>query len=299
MSKNFIEIISYSMGDIIACLPVIEEYRKLTNNETVVKLNPKLVELVRTSYPNLIFDNQAVDNASEVKEIRYHFGNVNKPLQTGFAHELGFLEWNYIRPHLNPPTTPPEIPGKYVTFGLHSTAQAKYWNNSLGRTSQHLSPNWDRLGKLLKKDGYKPIIVDKYESFGAIPYFNNNPKSLKSKINFSFDKVVNFLYYSEFFVGISSGLSWVAHALGKPVVMISNFTEDWNEFSLQESDYLRITNKDVCHGCWNKISKDQPFDALDWYWCPQHKGTKREFECTKSIKPDYVYQEIKKWRENA
>ena len=40
--------------------------------------------------------------------------------------------------------------------------------------------------------------------------------------------------------------------------MIANFTEDWNEFDLNLPDYKRITNKNVCHGCWN--SKGIIFD---------------------------------------
>lgn len=295
MSKYFIEIVTHSLGDTIACLPVIERFRSLTNHETVVKINPGLIHLVQESYPNLIFNNQEVDAADNVTKLFYDF---NQPIQTGFAKQLGFHKWKYIRPRINPPTEPAEIPGKYVTFGIHSTLQLKYWNNSLGKVSQNLSPNWNSLGRMLKKDGYTPIVVDKYESFGKSPYFNNIPKSLKSKINYPFDKVINFLYYSEFFVGISSGLSWLAHALGKPVAMIANFTEDWNEFPLESPDYLRITNKDVCHGCWNKIDINYNFQADDWYWCPEHKGTSREFECHKSIKPQYVYEQIKQWRIN-
>mgnify|MGYP003350300716 FL=1 len=75
--------------------------------------------------------------------------------------------------------------------------------------------------------------------------------------------------------------------------MISNFTEDWNEFDINTDDYIRITNKSVCHGCWNLINKEYTFDAQDWYWCPKHRNTEREFECHKSITPEMVMEQIK------
>jgi hypothetical protein len=33
----------------------------------------------------------------------------------------------------------------------------------------------------------------------------------------------------------------------------------------------------------------------DWYWCPEHKGTERQFECHKSITPEMVLENIKHW----
>jgi autotransporter strand-loop-strand O-heptosyltransferase len=106
---------------------------------------------------------------------------------------------------------------------------------------------------------------------------------------------VNIINHSEFYIGLSSGMSWIAHALGKKVVMISNFTEDWNEFDLSLDDYIRITNKSVCHGCWNKVNIDFEFNKNDWYWCPLHKDTERQFECHKSITVNDVMEKIKNW----
>ena len=115
---------------------------------------------------------------------------------------------------------------------------------------------------------------------------------LLKKLDVDLFDTMNYIYHSEFFIGLSSGLSWIAHALGKPVVMISNFTEDWHEIDLNTKDYIRITNKSVCHGCWNKVNIDYKFDFSDWYWCPLHKGTSRQFECHTSITPNDVYKEI-------
>ena len=39
------------------------------------------------------------------------------------------------------------------------------------------------------------------------------------------------IYHSEFYLGVSSGLSWLAWALNKHVVMVSDATPVWHEFN--------------------------------------------------------------------
>ena len=101
------------------------------------------------------------------------------------------------------------------------------------------------------------------------------------------ENAIDYIGNSEFFIGLSSGLSWLAWALGKKVFMISNFSEAGHEFSC-----YRLTNTNVCHGCWN--NPDFKFDKGDWEWCPINKGTDKQFECQKSITPQMVIDEIKK-----
>jgi len=85
------------------------------------------------------------------------------------------------------------------------------------------------------------------------------------------------LRHAEFFVGLSSGLSWLAWAAGTPVVLISGFTHPINEF---ETPY-RVINYHVCNSCWN--DPQHVFDHGDFLRCPRHKGTPRQFECTRAI----------------
>ena len=74
--------------------------------------------------------------------------------------------------------------------------------------------------------------------------------------------------------------------------MISNFTEPHYEFDINDKDYIRISDESVCHGCFNRINIDFKFDKHDWYWCPLHKDTERQFECHKSITPTIVMEKI-------
>jgi autotransporter strand-loop-strand O-heptosyltransferase len=148
---------------------------------------------------------------------------------------------------------------------------------------------------MLRKAGITPVVTEKDELFGKPPFYNGIPKKSVKKLGISLLDTINYIEHAEFFVGLSSGLSWLAHGLGKKVAMISNFSEDWYEFDINDENYIRIINRDVCHGCWNKVGIDFDFVSQDWFWCPKHKGTDRHFECHTSITPQFVFDSIKKW----
>lgn len=287
MNNILVNLLSKSLGDTIALMPVVEEFRK-NNNNVLVSINPNFHKLFFESYPEIKF---YVDGTPYVKKIDIDF-DFTKPMQHGFAKQLGFMEWTYIRPKVDSFKTQRPIKNKFVTLGVHSTSQLKYWNHPGGKKSQPFSPYWNELCAMIRKDNYTPVVVEKDELFGWEPFYNGLPKKSQKKLGLDLIQTINYIEHSEFFIGLSSGLSWLAHALGKPVVMISNFSEDFHEFG-ESSDYVRITNKQVCHGCWNKIGIDHKFDNTDWYWCPLHKDTDRQFECHTSITPTMVYDKIK------
>lgn len=85
---------------------------------------------------------------------------------------------------------------------------------------------------------------------------------------------------SRFFIGLSSGLSWLAWAYGVPVVMISNFTKKQNEF-----ECFRVGNPYVCNGCFNMFPNIKSR-------CPIFLDTERENECHRSITPEMVINKI-------
>ena len=290
MSTVLVEMLSNSMGDTIGAMPCIEEFRK-NNDKIVVKINPFFERFFVKSYPEVIFYREGMDYDKSVK-IDYDF---TRPLQSGFGKQLGFNNWEYIRPKVDSFRKERPIKKKYITIGVHSTAQLKYWNHSSGKISQPDSLYWDELCAMIRKKGYTPVVIEKDEMFGVPPFRNGLPKRSNNKSGIPLEDTINYIEHSEFFIGLSSGLSWLAHALNKPVAMISNFSEDWHEIDLSISDYKRITNKSVCHGCWNLVNKEFKFEFSDWYWCPKHKDTERQFECHTSITPEMVFNEIKEW----
>lgn len=292
MSKVLIEIVSNSIGDTIAALPYIERYSKDNDVDVVVSINPSLIPLFVDKYQSIQLQGRTISGSfSKIFHLEYDF---NSSVQGGYAKQLGYENPEYIRPKLTAPKLPRPIKGKYVTIGIHSTSQLKYWNHPTGKGAQKLSPNWAELCAIIRKAGYTPVVVEQHEMFGQAPNFNGMPAKAQVKLG-NMQQSLNLINHSEFYIGLSSGMAWAAHAMGKKVAMIANFTEDWNEFDLNLPDYKRIVNKAVCHGCWNRIKLDFPFDAEDWYWCPKHKDTERQFECHTSITPEMVHAQIKEW----
>lgn len=293
MKKIFIQLISNSLGDTIAATPYVCEYQKKHNVDVTFGINDPYIFLLNETYKNIHFiGRNEIINFDEKISIDYIF---DKSIQGGYAEQLGFVNPKYIRPTISIPDFSRPIKNKYVAMGVHSTCQIKYWNHSDGLKSQIESKNWNELSSLFRKKGLTPVTVEKDELFGVPPFYNGVPSKSNKQINKSLLDAANIIKHSEFYIGLSSGMSWVAHALGKKVAMISNFTEDWNEFDLSLDDYIRITNKSVCHGCWNKINIEHSFDKKDWYWCPLHKNTNRQFECHTSITVDDVMEKIKIW----
>ena len=294
MRKVLVFIESFSIGDTVAAIPYINKFQEVNLTDDIsVSINDWLIPYFETIYPDLKFIGKNTGYVfDKIIDLKY---NYNKSIQQGYAEQLGFINTPYIRPNILIPNMERPIKNKYVTIGVHSTSQLKYWNHPKGKKVQPESPYWNELCGMLRKEGYTPVVVEQDELFGWAPYRNGLPNKANKKFGQPFLESMNLIYHSEFYIGLSSGMSWVAHAMGKPVAMIANFTEDWNEFDLSTPDYIRITNKNVCHGCWNLINKEFKFDTDDWYWCPKYQNTDRQFECHTSITPEHVFNEIKKW----
>jgi autotransporter strand-loop-strand O-heptosyltransferase len=285
---HLIKINSASLGDNIGAIAAIDSYQRKVGCK--VEVASKLgYDYFRNSYPNLTFvpyDTEPSFNSrvgfwtirdkkyKMFKTIYYLF---NRPLIKGYADQLDVSEWGDPRIDIEIKERP--VKNKYVCFSMHSTAQSKNWNHPEG---------WDRLCRMLRKEGYTPVCIDRFPSFGVEGNWNPIPNSCVKKNGMDLKEMINYIYHSEFFIGLSSGLSWVAHAVGKKVVMISGVTSEDNEF---EKDCIRIINKEVCHGCINK--PEHKFEAGDWMWCPVYKGTERQFECTSTITPEQVMSKIK------
>ena len=282
--RVYISFGSKSLGDTIAWVPYCEVFRKKHGCKLIV--STFLNSLFKDQHPEIEFiePGDLVPNIHAQYRLGWHYTNegvydTNKhpfdfkkmPLQKTATDILG-LEYEEIRPLLNLPNEPKK---KKVGIGFHSTAQAKYWNNPNG---------WQPVIDYLNGLGYECMIYSK-EGDG---YMNNHyPKGVTIYKGGNLQEVINDLSTCEFFIGLGSGLSWLAWACKLPVVLISGFSEKWAEINL---DTYRVINESVCHGCFNK----ERLNAGDWNWCPLHKDTDRMFECTKQITPDMVIKQINK-----
>jgi len=269
---------SHSLGDSIAWIPQIDKFQKLHNCIVYVKCSWK--ELFEKSYPNLNFcevygECYASYTIGYFKEWNHRSPNDPRltPLAKVASDILG-LSYEEIKPKLL--IEPVVSNKKYVCIATQSTSQCKYWNNENG---------WNDVVKYLNKLGYEVWCIDKHKDFGKSPTLNRMPVgSIDKTGDIPLSERMIQIAGSEFFIGLGSGLSWLAWSLNKPVVLISGFSKPFAEF---DTPY-RVFNENVCNGCWNDDSLR--FDPSNWFWCPRNKN----FECSKEISFEMVKDKIDK-----
>lgn len=282
--KNRRVLISFeskSLGDTLAFIPHVERFRAKYGCDVICSTFHN--DLFKTGYSDITFvePGQRVDNIyaqyrlglfydnNQIDYTSHPYDPIKEPLSK-IASDILNLE--YVE-------TKPRVPligrnkKKRVCIAIHSTAQAKYWNNPNG---------WQEVVNHLVNKGYEVrLLSNEFDGYMGNVILKNVVKQPQS----SLIELINVLQESEFFIGISSGLSWLAWASGIPTVIISGFTDKYLE---PTQDIIRIINKNVCNGCWH-IHR---FDPGDWNWCPIHKNTDKQFECTKTISGNDVISHI-------
>lgn len=153
------------------------------------------------------------------------------------------IETNFDRPEINPSwIKEPTIDGDYVCIATHSTLQAKYWNKIGG---------WDYVVPYLNLKGYKVVSIS-LES--GIYCGNKTPKTDINKTGYiPISDRVNDLHHCKFFIGLPSGLSWLAWALNKPVLMVGNYSKPYSEF---QDNVVRVYKEGPYTGIYNDTSID-------------------------------------------
>jgi autotransporter strand-loop-strand O-heptosyltransferase len=277
-NKNvLVSLDSSSLGDTIAWFAHIEDFAKI--NECKVYVSTFKNNLFEENYSELNFINpgESVNDIYAAYRIGWYYDKNKNPKDTKQIHLqqtstdiLGLPHYD-LKPRIVDKKLPIKVEKKYVCIGVHSTAQAKYWNNPEG---------WQQLTDWFIDKGYDVIILSA-EHDGYMG--NKHPKNAKyTEGPKTLDNAIRYLTNCEMFIGLSSGLSWLSWALNVPTVIISGFTNPITEPS--DENIIRIFNSDSCNSCSNLYK----FDPGDWNWCPVNKGTERQFECTKSITADNV-----------
>jgi len=279
--RVYICLDSSSLGDTLSWVPYIREFKDKHQCHLIV--STFMNYLFKDSYPDIEFiePGMVANNIYAMYKIGWFYKDdkfdVSKnpndfrkePLQKTASDILG-LDYKETRPLLNIPKVEKK---KKVGIGLHSTCQAKYWNNPTG---------WQEVVDYLTSLGYEVVLYSK-ENDGYMGNFH--PKGITKFEAGSIERLIEDMASCEFFVGLGSGLSWLAWACELPVVLISGFSEEYSETTL---DTYRVINKNVCTGCFNRYR----LNASDWNWCPDHQNTERQFECTKSITSKMVIDKI-------
>jgi autotransporter strand-loop-strand O-heptosyltransferase len=269
--RVFIVIESKSLGDTLAWVPYALEFQKL--HQCKVILSTFWNRILHYPELELVEPGIVVNNVYALYRIGWFYNSDKEPeipntipLQKAATNILG-LDFTEQRPVLAYTPVKFESAGKFVTIATNSTSGCKFWTKE----------GWQELINYLVSQNYLVYNVSKEKN----PF--DNCVQIEDT---SIENTINMISNSKFFIGLSSGLSWLAWALNVKVFMISNFTEADHEFT----DCVRITNTNVCHGCWNE--EGIIFDKGDWNWC-KHKGTDKHFECHKSITAQMVIEKIK------
>jgi autotransporter strand-loop-strand O-heptosyltransferase len=273
--RVFITLESKSLGDTIAWVPYALEFKKKHNCHVILSTFWNHM----FDYPELEFSEpgKKVENIQGLYRVGWFYNEDKEPevphtipMQKSATNILG-LEYKEIKPRLKVNSVQ-KI--KQVCIAIHSTAQAKYWNNPTG---------WQEVVDYLLSKGY----IVKLLSREGIDYMGNiAPNGVVLHPNGSIESVMEEMLKSELFIGIGSGLSWLSWALNVPTVLISGFSEPFAEME----GCIRVSaSEGKCSGCFNR----HRLNAGDWNWCPDHKDTDRQFECTKSITGQMVIDKIK------
>ena len=291
--RVYIALESKSLGDTLAWFPQLEEFRKKHNCKLIASTFWN--HFFEGQYPEIEFikPGTPVDNLYAMYKVGWFYDGdkinldhnpvdpKSRPLQATASDILG-LEYKEVVPKINKPNKPNRYGKKFVCFSPHASASAKYWHNDTG---------WQTVINYIKNVlGYEVVMISKefYESEWETNKLPGNKKFegiIDATGDFPIEERMADLLNCEFYIGVGSGLSWLAWALDKQVIMISGFSDEWAEFKTKMS---RIINKDVCNSCFNNFR----LDAGDWNWCPAHKDTPRQFECTKKIPATWVVDAI-------
>lgn len=282
----YIALDSSSLGDTLAWIPYAEEFRKRHNCRVVCSTFWN--EMFKNQYTDITFVEPGAavngivamytiglfyDEKNNVDLFKHPTHPINIPLQR-VASDIVGLEYKEIRPRIQSPKIV-DASNKQVSIAIHSTTQAKYWNNPLG---------WQEVVNYLKARGYTVKLLSQ-EPDGYMG--NRNPSGVTQHPPGTIESVMEEMKKSKVFIGLGSGLSWLSWALEVPTVLISGFSYRWAEMQ----GCIRIgAPRGKCEGCFNRVR----LDAGDWNWCPDQKGTPRQFECSKSITAEMVIRELEK-----
>jgi len=281
-----------TLGDTMGWLPYAVRFQAVHNCRLTIGMADKLIPLFEQAYPHITFvphEGIKPETFYATYSIGLFFDDAENIWQpTDFRHVGLHRTAGYILgvdpteepPRVVVPDDTPPLDRPYVCIAVQASTACKTWNNPYG---------WIEVVQMLKEAGYEVVCIDQKPVHGQGLTWTHIPNGARNETG---DRPIveraRWLRHAEFFIGASSGLAWLAWAVGTPVVMISGFTHPTNEF---DTPY-RVINWHACNSCWNDVRLR--FDHHNYMWCPRHTGTDRQFECTRLITAAQVIATIKR-----
>ncbi|WP_293034489.1 autotransporter strand-loop-strand O-heptosyltransferase [Paraburkholderia sp.] len=290
-----IEIGSGALGDAIAWMPSVEAFRQQHECTVTVRLKPGLRALFEEGYPALQFVDSAAGEAELEGENFYASYRLNcflpyadrdlQPTDVRVSSRQDFASYMLgvpaieRRPNVVVASSERTIRERYVCIATQASAQCQYWNNPRG---------WTALVAHLRACGYRVLCIDRDREYGVPGALNKMPAGVE---DFTGERPLqeraSLLSHADFFIGLGSGLSWLAWAVRTPVVLISGYAHPKSEFSTP----WRVINFNACNSCYNDTTVE--FDRADFNWCPRHADEESgRYQCTSAITPEHVMRVI-------
>lgn len=253
-----------------------------------------IIDLFKEQYPDIIFSTPETVKTKKpyaTYRVGLFFGGDldHQPMdfrQVGLHRTAGYIlgvDPTEERPRLKLGSKR-QIEEPYVCIATQSSCQAKYWNNGYG---------WNQVIDHLKKAGYRVLCIDREATYGQGFVWNHIPYGAEDCTGaLPLQERIALLEHADFFIGLGSGLSWLAWASNIPVILISGFSLPNCEFYTP----YRVINTHGCFGCWDDVNIN--FDHKDFFWCPRHKGTDRQYECTRLITGQQVINQVERVRQS-
>ena len=280
-----------TLGDTLGWFPYAIKFRDKHRCQLTCAMAERLIPLFKPFYPDITFvghDGVEAERYYATYSIGLFFDDKDCVYQPADFRFVGLHRTAGYILGVDPTEMPPKIaleddtrpiPEPYVCVATQSTTQSKCWNNPMG---------WHEIVRFLKEHGYRVICIDQKPVHGTGIVWNHIPHGVEDETgDRPLTERARWLRHADFFIGLSSGLAWLAWGCGTPVVMISGFTHPLNEFFTP----YRIINYHACNSCWN--DPHHRFDHHDFLWCPRHANTSRQFECTRLITAEHVKQVIR------
>lgn len=279
-----------TLGDIIGWMTYADRFQQKHKCVAEITMAHNLAEVFEGQYPNLFFTHLPGKIRFEKPYASYMLGlffkgnDTHQPIdfrKVGLHRTAGYILG--VDPREEAPKvklgSPRKIKERYVCIATKSSSQAKFWNNGYG---------WEQVVAYLKELGYRVICIDKEPVTGFKYTWNRMPHEAEDFTgNKPLQERIALLEHADFFIGLSSGLTWLAWCTHIPIVLISGFTLPICEFYTP----YRVFNSHGCNGCWDDINCN--FDHYDYFWCPKFKNTDRQYECTRLITGKQVIGHIK------
>jgi autotransporter strand-loop-strand O-heptosyltransferase len=283
-----------TLGDTMGWFPYAARFAAARGARVTLAMSGLIIPLLRDTYPNLKFVTHEELTEQKLQEKAYatyrlglFFDDkdcIHQPTDfrlVGLHRTAGYIlgvDPTEAPPRLSLPDESRPIPEPYVVVAAQSSTESKNWTNPNG---------WREVVAFLKQSGYRVICIDQKPVHGTGIVWNHMPYGAEDETgDRPLAERARWLRHCDFFIGLSSGLSWLAWAAGAKIVLISGFTHPTNEFATP----WRVINWHVCNSCWNDVR--HRFDHKDFLWCPRHAGTPRQFECSRLITPAQVIKVI-------